>query len=263
MLTASLMSGLGYSFLGGSVKQRIVSRLARFLYRLALPHNRSVFFQNPDDRELFIKLGLIRDHNQAVLINGSGVDLDQFKEAPLSIDSHVFLLIGRLIKDKGIIEYVEAARNLKQRFPQARFQLLGRYESNPSAIKRQQVELWQRDGVIEYLGATMDVGPFLASANVFVLPSYREGTPLAVLEAMATGRPIITTDVPGCRQTVRNGENGFLVPAKDAAALAEAMERFILSPHLIPRMGRRSREIAVEKFDVIKVNAVILKTMGL
>jgi glycosyltransferase involved in cell wall biosynthesis len=168
-----------------------------------------------------------------------------------------------LLRDKGIVEYAEAARRLKPRYPTARFQLVGPHDANPSAISRQQLEAWRSEGIIEYSGATDDVRSFLAGAGVFVLPSYREGTPMSVLEAMATGRPIVTTDVPGCRETVVPGENGFLVPAKDVAALAAAMERFIVAPELIPKMGRRSREIAVEKFDVRAVNAVILKTLGL
>ena len=259
----SLISGLGYSFLNGDLKSRLANLAARTLYRLALPHNHAVFFQNRDDRDLFIRLGLLPDKSRAAIINGSGVDLDRFQEAPVSSGPPLFLLIARLIRDKGILEYVEAAAILKKRHPQARFQLLGRHDSNPSAIGRQQLQSWQRDGVIEYLGETSNVAPHLAAAHVYVLPSYREGTPLTVLEAMATGRPIVTTDVPGCRETVVPGENGFLVPAKSAACLAEAMERFIRAPELIRKMGRHSREIAVEKFDVRKVNSVILKRMGL
>jgi glycosyltransferase involved in cell wall biosynthesis len=258
----ALMSGLGYTFLNETVAQRAVNLIARALYRLALPNAHAVFFQNPDDRETFKLLGLVRA-DQAVLINGSGVDFGVFAEAPPVTDQVVFLLIARLIKDKGIIEYVEAARVLKQRFPHLRFQLLGRFDTNPSAIKREQVEEWQRSGLIEYLGATMNVHPFLSAASVYVLPSYREGTPLTVLEAMATGRPIVTTDVPGCRETVINGQNGFLVPAKDIPALVRAMERFVLDPFLISAMGARSRQIAVDKYDVRKVNAVIMRTTGL
>jgi glycosyltransferase involved in cell wall biosynthesis len=258
----SLMSGLGYAFTEGNLKQRLVACVARALYRLALPHNQAVFFQNPDDLNLFLDLGLLRDAGRAVRINGSGVDLARFDFCPPPSGPPVFLLTARLLRDKGIVEYAEAARLLKRRHPKARFQLVGPHDANPSGISREQVEAWRSEGVVEYPGATDDVRPFLAGAGVFVLPSYREGTPMSVLEAMAVGRPIVTTDVPGCRETVVPGENGFLVPARDAAALAAAMERFIVAPDLIPKMGRRSREIAVEKFDVRKVNAVIMKTMG-
>ena len=260
----SLMSGLGYAFTEGNARQRLVGRVARSLYRLTLPHSAAVFFQNPDDLKLFLDLGLLHDSRRAVRINGSGVDLDVFSAAPVFSQPLVFLFVARLLREKGVLEYIEAARRLKDRYPNVHFQLLGRYDTNPSAIKAEQVESWQRNGFVEYLGAATDVRPFLANSSVFVLPSYyREGIPMSVLEAMATGRPIVTTDVPGCRETVVEGENGFLVPARNVAALSTAMERLIRSPDLLAPMGRRSREIAVELFDVKKVNAVILKTMGL
>ena len=175
----------------------------------------------------------------------------------------VFLLVARLLRHKGIVEYVEAARDLRRRYPETVFQIVGRSDTNPSAIGLDQIEAWRSAGIIDYLGPTSDIRTFLSQASVFVLPSYREGTPVAVLEAMSSGRPIVATDVPGCRETVVEGENGFLVPAKDPMALAKAMERFILQPNLIFTMGKRSRQIAVEKFDVNKVNAMMMATMGL
>jgi glycosyltransferase involved in cell wall biosynthesis len=259
----SLMSGLGYAFTEGNAKQRLLGRVVRSLCRLALPNNDAVFFQNPDDLKLFLDLRLLRDLRQAVRINGSGVDLEAFGATPVSTQPLVFILIARLLRDKGVLEYVEVARLLKHRYPDVRFELLGRFDTNPSAIDEEQVGSWQRDGFIDYLGAATDVRSFVANSSVFVLPSYREGTPMSVLEAMAMARPIVTTDVPGCRETVIEGENGFLVPARNVNALFNAMERFIRSPDLIAPMGRRSREIAVERFDVNKVNAVIFKTMGL
>lgn len=168
-----------------------------------------------------------------------------------------------MIKDKGIYEYIRAATILKKRYPWAKFRLLGPFDTNPTAISETQIKAWHNSGVIEYLGETKDVRPFLADTSVYVLPSYREGTPRTVLEAMAMGRPIITTDAPGCRETVIEGENGFLVPIKDEQALAKVMERFIQEPELIGKMGKRSREIAEEKFDVNKINATILQAMGL
>ena len=260
----SLIPGLGYTFGRETNKQRLTNVAARFLYRVALRSNQAVFFQNADDQNLFLKLKLLRDEQQGVRINGSGVDLELFAESPTTQKLPVFLLTARLIKEKGIVEYTEAARLLKSRYPHASFRLLGRLETHPSAIKLEQVERWRSEGIIEYLGATRNVRPYLVDTSVFVLPSYyREGTPLTVLEAMAVGRPIITTDMPGCRDTVIPGENGFLVPIKDAPRLAEAMERFILDPDLIPKMGHRSREIAVDKFDVNRVNAKMMICMGL
>ncbi len=152
---------------------------------------------------------------------------------------------------------------LKSRYPEVAFSLLGPYDSNPAAIKPEDVEGWVEEGVIEYLGETDDVRPYLADAGVYVLPSYREGTPRSVLEAMSMGRPVITTDAPGCRETVEDGVSGFLVPARDAEALAGAMEKFIKNPELIGQMGAQSRKIAEDKYDVHKVNKVILSAMGL
>ena len=259
----SMITGLGYAFMGKSAKQRAVNLIVCTLYRTALRANRRVFFQNRDDLALFLERRLIRSQEQAVLINGSGVDLAEFPAQPPVLRPITFLLIARLLKDKGIYEYVEACAILKKRYPKVQFQLLGPLDSNPSAIAREQVEAWTRGGSIDYLGETGDVRPYIAAATVYVLPSYREGTPRTVLEAMAMGRPVITTDAPGCRETVREGENGFLVPVREVGGLVQAMERFILSPELALGMGRRSRELAEEKYDVHKVNGVIMKTLGL
>jgi len=258
----AMITGLGYVFTGDSLPQRLLRNLTKPLYRLALKNCRKVFFQNHDDLEAFVKLELV-DEKKAVLVNGSGVNLQEFRySAPLT-SPFSFLLIARLIRDKGIVEYAEAARLLKKRHPAVRFRLLGPYDPNPAAISPSAIEAWVREGTIEYLGETSDVRPYLAQASVYVLPSYREGTPRSVLEAMAMGRPIITTDVPGCRETVRQGINGFMVPARDPAALAAAMERFILEPALVEKMGLESRKIAEEKYDVREVNRVMLEAMGL
>lgn len=185
-----------------------------------------------------------------------------------------FLLIARLLGDKGIREYVASARILKREFPAAEFHLIGPTDPNPAAIKLEEVEGWQREQVIVYHGRQNDVRPFLRDCTVYVLPSYREGTPRTVLEAMATGRPVITTDAPGCRETlfdpgmpdadqVRTGRNGFLVPVKSVEALATAMRRFIDDPSLAERMGAEGRRLAEEYYDVHKVNQQILEFMGL
>jgi len=257
----SIITGLGYVFMGETLKHRTIRLFVTNMYRLALRVNKAVFFQNHDDLTFFTDSNLVSPHKQ-VLINGSGVDLDYFGKAGIT-EQPIFLLIARLLKDKGIMEYVAAARILKKRHPLSIFQLLGPFDSNPNMISKFQIQQWQDEGVIEYLGETKDVRPYIAAANIYVLPSYREGTPRSVLEAMAMGRPIITTNAPGCRETVIDRENGFLVPVKDVDALVCAMEQLIMQPNLIEKMGRRSREIAEDKYDVHKVNTVILRTMGL
>lgn len=259
----SMITGLGYAFSDGSLKEKLIGAVVRSLYKFGMGGNRLVFFQNPDDRDYFIKSDLLRGFEQSALINGSGVDMNFFQPAPFP-ERISFLLIARLIKDKGIPEYVKAARIVKAKHPQTRFRLVGWIDEGPQGISRADLDSWVKEGVIEYLGRLDDVRPAIADASVYVLPSsYHEGTPRTVLEAMSMGRPIITTDAPGCRETVQEGRNGFLVPVRDAGALAERMERFIEYPELIARMGEESRRIAVEKYDVHKVNAVILETMGL
>lgn len=259
------VTGLGYVFTGRSWKQRMLIPIVKCLYRLAFQHCERIFFENPDDLQLFKRLGLIKKDKTAVIVNGSGVNLSKFTMSPhssiRSSTSITFILVARIIRDKGVFEYVEAARILKVKYPHISIQLLGPFDHNPSSISKAQVMEWRKEGVIRFLGETTDVRPFLRDADVFVLPSYREGTPKSVLEAMAMGMPIVTTDVPGCRETVIHGHNGLLVPVKNSKALAGAMEQFILDPLMIKSMGANSREMAENKYDVIKVNAHIRKTM--
>jgi lipopolysaccharide/colanic/teichoic acid biosynthesis glycosyltransferase len=199
-----------------------------------------------------------------VRVPGSGVDTADYPHVPPPAGAPVFLVVARLMRDKGHYEFVEAAQRLKTRWPQARFQILGPFDANPASIDARDLEAWKKEGVVEYLGETDDVRPFLARSSVFVLPSYhREGLPRSILEAMSTGRAIITTDMPGCRETVEHGVNGFITPPKDASALADAMERFLTDPSLIESMGAASRARALSTFDVRIVNAILLNTMGL
>lgn len=258
----SMITGLGYGFGAHNLRQRITGQLVQTLYRAALKNTSGVFFQNPDDRDEFLGRGLLALNESVTLINGSGVDLDWYAPQPLPKEPR-FLLIARLLADKGIREYVAAACILKKRYLQAQFRIAGYIDANPLSISAAELEAWQDEGVIDYLGALDDVRPALADTQVYVLPSYREGTPRTVLEAMAMGRPVITTDAPGCRETVAEGENGFVVPIKDVEALAAAMERFILEPDLATRMGSASLKLARSKYDVHKVNAAIMQGMGL
>lgn len=259
----SMVTGLGFAFTSTSRRQRLLSAPIRALYRSALHHCNGVFFHNPDDRRLFVELGLLSPPTKGLLMNGSGVDLNEFAERPAVPEPVTFLLIARLLRGKGIEEYVEAASALKARYPRARFRIVGPRDTNPEGIPGDEIRAWEQNGAIEYGGGVSDVRPELAAASVFVLPSHREGRPRAVLEAMGVGRAIITTDAPGCRETVRDGRNGFLVPVGDAPALQHAMERFLLDPSLIGTMGRASRAIAVEEYDVNKVNAGLLREMEL
>lgn len=258
----SIITGLGYTFGGEGLKRKLLGIIARVLYRIALACNTRVFFQNPDDARLFQQKAIIRDAGKIVLINGSGIDIEAYQvaEHPAAMS---FLLIARLLKAKGIREYAEAAAIVRKKYPHVRFRLVGWIDlDNPDSVSEQDVHQWVASGTIEYLGRLEDVRQAIADASVYVLPSYREGTPRSVLEAMAMGRPIITTDVPGCRETLVERGNGFLVPVKDVAALAEAIEEFIRHPEYIPRMGKESRRIAMEKYDVRKVNREILRAMG-
>jgi len=263
-LRAAMITGAGSALAGGSgLRQRALSSLLRNLYRVALGQAHVVFFQNPDDERLFRSMGLVGDGQRVVRINGSGVDLERFSPASMPAGPITFLMIGRLIRDKGVGEYVEAARRVRSAHPEVRIQLLGPLDSNPSAISLREVAAWRDEGAVEYLGTTSDVRPFLASAHVFVLPSYGEGMPRSTLEAMAMGRAVLTTDVPGCRETVQGERNGLLVPARDAGALAEGMLRLLAEPERLEPMGQQSRTIAEERFDVHSVNQSILAAMGL
>ncbi|MEO7917187.1 MAG: glycosyltransferase family 4 protein [Dokdonella sp.] len=257
----ALVTGLGYAFSGK--KEGGVKRLVYLLYGIALARTTKVFFQNPDDDRQLRELGILPAQIPSVVINGSGVDVSAYGVAPMPPLPTTFLLIARLLGDKGVREYADAARTIRKQHPQSRFLLVGWIDANPDSISQPELDRWVSEGIIEFLGKLADVRPVIAGASVYVLPSVREGTPRTVLEAMAMGRPIITTDAPGCRETVVDGENGFLVPVKSVDALVEAMQRFIDDPSLAARLGKRSREIAEEKYDVHKVNAVMLREMGI
>ncbi|WP_445006042.1 glycosyltransferase family 4 protein [Halomonas mongoliensis] len=260
-----LITGLGYAFSDQAQgKRAVVLNVVRRLYRTAIRRTHHVMFQNPDDQALFRSLSILPSHVPSTVVNGSGVDVKHFEQAPFPDAPVSFLLTARLIADKGVRLYAEAAKKIKSKHPDATCFLVGDLDDNPESIKREELDAWIESGDIEYLGRLGDVRPALANSQVFVLPTYyREGVPRTILEAMAMGRPIITTDAPGCRETVVEGENGFLVPIKSVDALAEAMQRFVDQPDLVARMGKQSRAIAEEKYDVHKVNAVMLEAMGI
>lgn len=242
------VTGLGTAFLSG----RVLEAVTEHLYRRAFASLPRVFFQNADDRELFLERRIVRQ-DQACLLPGSGIDLTHFAPAPMpeSGQAPVFLMIARLLRDKGVIEFVDAARTVKARHPKARFQLLGAAGAeNRTAIGRETVMEWEREGVIEYLGTTSDVRPVIEQASCVVLPSYREGAPRTLIEAAAMGRPVIATDVPGCRSVLDHGISGLLCKVRSAASLAEAIDRFIALPSEAKvAMGRAGRAKMEAEFD--------------
>jgi glycosyltransferase involved in cell wall biosynthesis len=258
----AMITGLGYAFTPPErpdLKYRLANLAARLLYRLALPRADHVLFQNRDDRDLFQGLDFTPPSDRVGITAGSGIDLVRF--APTSPPVRPsFLMLARLLKGKGVAEYAAAATRLKARYPHVEFRLAGAFDPGPDVVAEADLKKWIAAGV-SYLGALSDVRPALAEAAVYVLPSYREGTPRSVLEAMAIGRAVVTTDAPGCRETVEDGQNGFLVPPRDAIALEAAMERFILNPRLIETMGRASLALARSKYDVNRVNAQILSVL--
>lgn len=260
----ALITGLGYAFteIKASFSRRVLNGVASGLYRLGLHFANGLFFQNPDDRQLFKDQGLFKETVPTWIVNGSGVDTDRFPVAPLPTHAS-FLFVGRLLRDKGVIEYVAAARTLKSTHPEATFHLVGPLDSNPSGINKNIVTGWVQEGIVQYHGAVSDVRPYIGASSVFVLPSYREGTPRSVLEAMSCGRAIITTDAPGCRETVQDGVNGLLVRPGDSADLANAMARMADSSELREEMGLKSRELAVSKYNVHRVNAAMIEAMEL
>ena len=260
----SMITGLGYAFMGNTAKQRLLGMAARALYKVALSNNQGIFFQNRDDRDCFERLGLIRPE-QATITGGSGIDLDQFQVQPIPEGPVRFLMCGRILVEKGVREYFAAAKKVKAEFPEAEFTFVGPYDTeNPAAINEADLEEMNQNGLVSVHGFTDDVRPFLRDCSVYVLPSYREGTPRTVLEAAAMGRPVITTNSPGgCPQTVQQGESGYLVPVKDSNALADAMIRFLKDPDRIPSMGLAGRRLMEEKFDVKVVNRTIMETMDL
>lgn len=267
---APIITGLGFSFSeeGGSAATGLLRRAARGLYRLSLAGAAHVFFQNEDDLAEFRTRGLLPAHIRATVTAGSGVDIGKFAfVAPRDRKSASarplrFLMLSRLLHEKGVVEFVEAAGEVRRRGLEASFRLVGPHDPGPDAIPAETVEAWRRDGAVEILPAVDDVRPELAAADVFVLPSYREGRPRAAMEALAVGRPLILTDVPGCRQTVIPGETGLLVPAREVAPLADAMEAFIRNPERVCDWGIAARRDAETRFAVTRVNAAILAALG-
>ncbi|MGE3992249.1 glycosyltransferase family 4 protein [Pseudorhodoplanes sp.] len=257
----AMITGLGYAFIEGEeIKRRIAKAAAMFLYKRAFARCRAVMFQNIEDRDDFVKFGLV-PIEKTKIIDGSGIDTARFQVVPVP-EKPNFLMLARLLRDKGIEQYARAAKIVVNRYPDAKVRLAGPLDPSPNAISPADVQQWSEHSV-EYVGPVSDVRPLIGRSSVYVLPSYREGTPRSTLEAMSMGRAVVTTDVAGCRETVVDGHNGYLVPPRDHQALADAMVKFIVNPSLANTMGARSREIAENRYDVRKVNRAILEIVRL
>jgi glycosyltransferase involved in cell wall biosynthesis len=300
----ALITGLGFAFQGQGRGRKAITCLVSRLYKSALARSEGVIFQNADNRDVFLQRGIV-DAAKCRIVAGSGVNTERFAFASLPSSAPVFLSIGRLLGEKGFREFFQAAKQVKDKYPQARFQILGGEDPSSDGISLSEIKEWEEQGVVEYLGVTDDVRPYIAGCHVYVLASYYgEGLPRTIIEAMAIGRPIITTDNVGCRETVdfggrrsdvggrmsdvgsrkseigrrrsdvgegneeesrcriRQGKNGFLVPVKDPNSLARAMECFIQEPELAEKMGRESRRMAEERFDVRIINQQMMKILG-
>lgn len=262
-----MIEGAGYVFAdgpeAGGWRRRLLRAAVTAMYRVALSGAEKVLFLNRDDVDLFVSQGMVRVA-QTLELGGIGVDLEHFAPAPLADGPTACVLAARLLAHKGVAEYVEAARRIRALHPEVRFVLLGSPDLNPASIPEAQLRRWHAEGVVEWQSQVEDVRPWLAGASVFVLPSwYREGVPRSIQEAMAVGRAIVTTDAPGCRDTVAQGENGFLVRPRDVDDLVAVLMRFVDDPVLARRMGSASRARAERLYDAHQVNRRILATMGI
>jgi|TARA_B110001469_G_C9642849_1_gene323764 glycosyltransferase involved in cell wall biosynthesis len=246
------ITGLGTAFISSG----FANKVAKFLYKFTFKYSHLVFFQNPDDQQFFRKLKIITKNNTK-LISGSGVDLVKFKPVENNKrDDIKILFIGRIIADKGIYELIESAQIIKKEYSNVSFILMGMLGvKNNTSISENEVDKWINDGVIEFIPFQDDIRRFLGDSDVVVLPSYREGTPKTLIEAASMAKPLIATDVPGCREVVKHEVNGFLCEVKNPVSLAAAIKRYIeLDDSSKIEMGEKSRELAEEKFDIIKVN---------
>jgi len=253
----SMVTGAGYAFTAKSAKAKIIKTIMSFLYRKAFRCADCVIFQNSDDKNEFVNASLVKE-SKCRIVNGSGVDTDKFAVCDYP-DEITFFMLSRLLKSKGVGEYLEAAESVKKEHPEIQFALLGKYETEmQDAIGKAEIERYINDGIITRYDETNDVRPYYEKCSVYVLPSYREGTPRTVLEAMSMGRAIITSDAPGCRETVIDGKTGFLTKVKDSSSVAEKMLEFINNPELISKLGKESAAYCRDKFDVKKVNKDML-----
>lgn len=251
--------GMGFLYAGTSARSRALRPLAQLGLKAFLnPRGSAVVFENRDDMAMLTSNGFVRPED-AVLIRGAGVDLAAFAPAPEPAGPIVITVTARMLWDKGIGEFVAAARRLRADGLDLRCQLAGAPDpANPARIPQATLEDWQREGIVTWLGHRSDVAALLADSHIVCLPSYREGLPKSLLEAMAAGRPIVTTDVPGCREAVIDGENGLLVPARDADALAAALRTLARDAQMRRRFGACGRRLAEQNFSIARISAETL-----
>ena len=255
-----MMTGLGRVYGTNSLKSRILRMITGCLYKIAFLGCKKVIFQNWDDLELFVSLKYL-PRKKCEKVDGSGVNMERFAFSELP-ETPTFLMISRIIKEKGVFEFAKAAQIVKTKHPEARFVLLGGYDSSIGAIKPEELLEYTESGAIEIPGEVKDVSPILKDVFAFVLPTYyREGIPRTILEAMASGKPVLTTDWVGTKEAVEDGVNGFLVPIKNAEALAEKMLYLIENREETKKMAEASYELCKKKFDVNIVNEIMLKIM--
>lgn len=264
-----MIEGLGYAFTeqpeGLGRKAMLIKNIQVFLYKIALPQLDKIIFLNPDDLKDLLEPYHIKV-KQVDMLGGIGLDLDEYNHQPIdNIDASIsFLFIGRMLKEKGIHDFISAVKEVKDKYPNTQFTVLGQIDnSNPGALQQSELDELISLKLVNYPGHVDNVKDWISSSHVFVLPSYREGVPRSTQEAMAIGRAVITTDVPGCRDTVIDGVNGFLVEKWNPQALAEKMIYFIEHPEEIKRMGHESYKIAQERFDADKVNKRLINMLGL
>jgi glycosyltransferase involved in cell wall biosynthesis len=262
----ALLSGLGFAFTPDGKPPTLRKTVARALmwcfYAITLRMNRAVIFHNSDDLAELVSLKACPP-GRCVVVSGSGIDIQEFAFRERDWDSPVFVMVGRLLVEKGTRVFLEAARMTKAVLPGARFIVVGARDGNPSALPAGEIEQYVADGIVEWAGGVDDVRPWLYQGTVFTLPSYREGVPRSTLEAMATGMAIITTDVPGCRESVAQGLNGILVPVRDSGALSKAMIQLAGDPRRVSAMARESRMLAENRFEVSVVNEQMCRAMGI
>ncbi|WP_136465442.1 glycosyltransferase family 4 protein [Flagellimonas onchidii] len=257
----SLITGLGFTFSGASKKAKFLQKITKRLYRYSLRKNKLVIFQNEDDRQLFLQNRIVSKNQNTDVVNGSGVNLEKypFRKVKVTTSNVKFVIVARLIKEKGIQLFMDTAKELKKTYPQAEFHIIGGMADPPSGVNMEIVKQLHDAKIIVFHGLKDNVPEFLKDMHVFVLPSfYREGVPRSILEALSIGMPVITTDTPGCKETIIPETNGFLIPPKSLDPLIDTCRYFLDNPASIENMGQESRNLAEKKFDVNIINQFLV-----